>query len=72
MNADAGSIAHRAGLPVDPWMLLTGRSLGIVAGFGVDLVRLGIHASKQAIAARTRSIAARRWPCPGTCNAGSR
>jgi hypothetical protein len=71
MNTETLSIARRDDRSVDPWTLLTGGSVGIVAGFGVDLLRLGLHASKRAIAGGTRSGAARRWPCPA-CSAGSR
>jgi len=43
---------------VDPWAVLTGGSVVIVAGFMADLLRLGVHAARRAIAAP----AARR-PC---------
>lgn len=36
---------------VDPWLLLSGNSAGLVAGFAVDLVRLGLHRVRRAWAA---------------------
>ncbi len=74
MHAETLSVAHRAGgRSVDPWALLTGGSVGIVAGFVADLLRLGLHQARQALAGRSgRRVALRHWPCPGTCNAGPR
>jgi hypothetical protein len=35
---------------VDAWTVLTGASAGIVAGFAVDLFRLGLHEARRALA----------------------
>jgi len=60
--------------PVDPWVLLTGGSLGLVIGFAVDLLRLGVHQLRQARVARvgSRHVATRGWPCSRPCDAGAR
>lgn len=60
--------------PVSAWTLITGGSFGWVAGFGVDLLRLGAHRARQTFAARSGppGSAARGWPCPGACGAGPR
>jgi hypothetical protein len=72
MHTETASLNHQDDRPVDPWALLTGASVGIVLGFGVDLLRLGIHEVRQALAAHHRvRRGARGWPCPGPCDAGA-
>jgi len=74
MHAESPSLAHQIDRPVDPWAMLVGGSVGIVVGFGVDLLRLGVHEARQALAARARNQrgATRGWRCPGPCDAGAR
>ena len=74
MHIETASLSHQNDLPADPWALLVGGSVGIVLGFGVDLLRLGIHEVRRALAARrgARRVATRGWPCPGPCDAGAR
>jgi hypothetical protein len=75
MHTETPSFAlHQGGLSVGPWALLTGGSVSIVAGFGVDLLRFGLHQVRQALAGRSnrRGVAMRQWQCPGICNAGPR
>lgn len=55
MHSNSAPLAHRNDRPVAPWALLTGGSMGTVAGFGIDLLRLGIHEARQAFAAGQRS-----------------
>jgi hypothetical protein len=74
MHTESPSFAYQDARSVDPWVLLTGGSVGIVVGFGVDLLRLGIHETRQALAARSSSqrVATRGWHRPGPCDAGAR
>lgn len=74
MHTETPSLAHLDDQLVGPWALLTGGSVGIVVGFGVDLVRLGVHEVRRALAARSCSqrVATRGWHCPGPCDAGAR
>lgn len=74
MHTESLSIAHQDVRPVDPWALVAGGSVGIVVGFAVDLLRLGVHEARQALAARSRDerVATRGWRCPGTCDASAR
>ena len=74
MHTEAASLAHQAERPVDPWAILSGGSVGIVVGFGLDLLRLGIHEARQALAAGSRGlrVATCGWQRPGTCDAGAR
>lgn len=65
MNVEAASAAARFPRPVDAWTLLTGGSAGLVVGFGIDLLRLGLHKARQ-----LRGPAASRAPCG--CAAGTR
>jgi len=48
--------------------------MGIVVGFGIDLLRLGVHEARHALAARSSSPrgATRGWQCSGICDAGAR
>ncbi len=73
MHTETASLNHQDDRPVDPWALLTGGSVGIVLGLGVDLLRLGIHEVRQALAAGTRSQrgATCGWRRRGTCDAGA-
>lgn len=74
MDTPTPYLAHPEDRPVDPWTILAGDSVGIVAGFGVDLLRLGAHRARRAWAARTRRarVAACGWQRPGSCDAGAR
>jgi hypothetical protein len=74
MHTETASLTHQDDRSVDPWALLAGGSVGIVVGFAIDLLRLGVHAARQALAARSRSerVPTRGWRCPGTCDAGAR
>lgn len=65
MNAEAASGTARASRQVDAWTLLTGGSAALVVGFGIDLLRLGLHKARRA-----RALAAPRTPCG--CGAGAR
>lgn len=74
MHTESSSLALPVDRPVDPWAFLTGGSVGIVVGFGFDLLRLGVHEARQALTGRSGSqgVATRGWQCPGTCDAGAR
>ena len=74
MHTETASLTHQDDRPVDPWAFLTGGSVGIVVGFGVDLLRLGVHEARHALAARpgVKRVAPRGWLCPGPCDAGAR
>lgn len=74
MHTQSASIAHQDDRPADPWAILAGGSVGIVIGFGVDLLRLGVHEARLALSARPAvgRVAARGWQCPGPCDAGAR
>ena len=74
MHTETASHTHQDDRPVDPWAFLAGGSVGIVVGFAVDLLRLGVHEARQALAARSRNerVATRGWRCPRTCDAGAR
>jgi hypothetical protein len=56
-----------AGRAVDPWTLLTGGSVGLVAGFAADLLRLGLHAAKRALAVAHDAHPSRARRCPHGC-----
>jgi hypothetical protein len=72
MHTETASLSHQDNRPADPWALLAGGSVGIVLGFGVDLLRLGIHEVRQALAARHRvKRVVRGWSCPRPCDAGA-
>lgn len=74
MKAETASIPRPDGRPVSAWLRLTGGSVGIVAGFGVDLLRLGACTARRALAAHCprQGAAGRGWPCRGDCNASTR
>jgi hypothetical protein len=46
---------------VDPWLLLTGGSVGLVAGMAADLLRMGLYQARALLQAR------RAEHCPGGC-----
>ena len=72
MHTESASLAPLDDRPADAWAILAGGSVGIVLGFGADLLRLGIHEARQALGARHRGRrVARGWPCPGSCDAGA-
>ena len=56
---------------VDPWLLLTGASARIVAGFAADLLRLGLHAARRRLASQRTAAPApaefARWRCSRSC-----
>jgi hypothetical protein len=72
MHADSTRLPAPAGRTPDAWTLLTGGSVALVAGFGGDLLRLGLHRAGRARAAmaawQRRPMAARGWRCPNGCN----
>lgn len=74
MHTESPSLAYQEARPLDPWIFLSGGSVGIVIGFGVDLLRLGVHHARHALAARSsgRRGATRGWHCSDTCDAGAR
>jgi hypothetical protein len=74
MHAESPSLPFSDDRPVDAWAFLTGGSVGIVLGFGIDLLRFGVHEARQAFAARSRRQRAATcgWQCPDTCDAGAR
>jgi hypothetical protein len=74
MHTEPLSLAHLEDRPVDPWAFMAGGSVPIVVGFGIDLLRLGVHQARRALAGRSssRRVATRGWPCPGPCDAGAR
>ena len=47
---------------VDPWLLLTGGSVGLMAGLVADLLRMGLHRARTALQAH------RTDHCPGGCS----
>lgn len=53
--------ARPAERDVDPWLLLTGGSVGLVAGLAADLLRLGLSRARATLAA------GRGQPCSGHC-----
>jgi hypothetical protein len=70
MRTESLSLNYPQARPVDSWAVLTGRSVGIVAGFAIDLVRLGVHSARRALSARSANP---HWPCPGgPCDASAR
>jgi hypothetical protein len=77
MHTQIQEVAPRGDLSIDTWTLLTGRSATIIAGFVVDLWRLGLYRTKQALAAHAKPErgAVQDWSglqeC-GNCGSGSR
>ncbi len=51
MHSEPSAVAGLGDWPVDPWALLTGGSVAIVAGFITDLLRLGAHQARRMMAA---------------------
>jgi hypothetical protein len=55
-------MARRGARSVSPWMLLTGGSVSLFAGFAADLLRMGLHGARNALQAH------RAEHCPGGCS----
>ena len=68
MHHETSTAAGLGERPADPWALLTGGSVAIVAGLSADLLRLGVHGARRAIATRSgrRHGAACDWQQPCT------
>jgi hypothetical protein len=62
MSSNTLSIARRGTRGASPWLLLTGGSVGIFAGFAADLLRLGLHSARNALQVQ------RAEHCPGGCS----
>jgi hypothetical protein len=67
MHTRSFTIVEPAGRAVDPWSLLTGGSVGWVAGFAADLLRLGLHGARHALASGRATPASSAWRCPHGC-----
>lgn len=63
MSTHTQPLFRSASARIDAWTLLTGASAAIVAGFAIDLVRLGVHETRRALAS---SGGVRRRQCT-TC-----
>ncbi len=50
MSTHTQPLFRSASARIDAWTLLTGASAAIVAGFAIDLVRLGVHETRRALA----------------------
>jgi hypothetical protein len=50
MQSETSTVVGLSDRPVDPWALLTGGSVAVVAGFIADLLRLGAHEARRMIA----------------------
>lgn len=74
MHTESPLLARQESRAVDPWAFMVGGSVGIVIGFGADLLRLGAYRAKQALARRHAGQrgAGGGWPCRQPCDAGSR
>ena len=70
-HAQALAAATVGDRPVDPWILLTGGSAGIVAGFAADLWRLGVSAARSRLVRQPTSerSATPGWPSCNHCGA---
>ncbi|MBN8494705.1 MAG: hypothetical protein J0M00_25085 [Burkholderiales bacterium] len=53
--------AHPVAGGVDPWLLITGGSVGLVVGMAAELLRMGLHRARAALHAH------RAEHCPGGC-----
>jgi hypothetical protein len=53
MHVETSAVAGLDDRPVDPWTLLTGGSITIVAGLSADLLRLGVHQARRLLAGRS-------------------
>jgi hypothetical protein len=62
MHSNTLPMARRGARGTSPWILLTGGSVGLFAGFAVDLLRLGLHSARNALQAH------RVEHCPGGCS----
>lgn len=54
MHTESNAVAGTDDRPADPWALLSGSSVTIVAALCADLLRLGVHEARRVIGARTR------------------
>jgi len=63
--------ARRNGRAIS-WSLLTGGSVTIVAGFGIDLLRLGAHQAGRALSAWSWPRRVGPWRLPGSWNTNLR
>jgi hypothetical protein len=61
MQAHSSLSVRPAERGVDPWLLLTGGSVGLVAGLAADLWRMGLCRARATLAA------GRGQPCSGHC-----
>ena len=62
MPSNTLPMARQRARGLNPWLLLTGGSVGFVAGFAADLLRLGLHSARHALQAQ------RAEHCPGGCS----
>ena len=62
MPSNTLPMARRGARGASPWLLLTGGSVGLFAGFAADLLRLGLHSARNALQAH------RVEHCPGGCS----
>jgi hypothetical protein len=70
MHNDSTLATAADGPVLGPWSVLEGGSVGIVLGFGIDLVRLGLHSARRTLAARPPTPCG--WHRQRPCDAGSR
>jgi len=66
MPVEAIPAARTRHTPVDFWTLLTGGSIGTVAGFAIDLLRLCLYWTRRSLAAIWRPASA-ALPVTGRC-----
>ena len=62
MHSNTLPMVRRGARGTSPWILLTGGSVGLFAGFAVDLLRLGLHSARNVLQAH------RVEHCPGGCS----
>jgi hypothetical protein len=67
MHTRSSTFVAPAERAVDPWTLLTGGSVGLVAGFAADLLRLGLHTAKRTLVRARDAQASGAWHCPHGC-----
>lgn len=70
MQANPSLTVRTVDRAVDPWLLITGGSFGLVAGIAADLLRMGLHNARRARAAWAAGPLAggRDCHCPGGCS----
>jgi hypothetical protein len=61
MQVQANPTIRGTASGVNPWLLLTGGSVGLLAGLAADLLRMGLHRARGALQAL------RTEHCPGGC-----